>query len=517
MRIEIHVLQNFAPSNLNRDDTGSPKDAEFGGYRRARISSQCIKRAVRWHKVLRQDINAIFAHRSTRHAIAVAEGLQRDHNKNNIESYNVARYMFQKIGFKEDKSGRLTVMQFLGDDEIKTIADAAAKHWEILAPLANAQLLWDQLAERLAGFLADRGDNALMLGRLIADNKAGKANAATLQLWRDLPQETWEPLLVAVRNMPHSVLTELVKLNEPSEDATEADGEEDEPNVPKKAAALFKNKEKNKTVAEALAKIEKPTAKSIKNLDDGIDNKAAVKAIKGIFDPLQKLTTKAVDIALFGRMVAEIKDEKMKVDAACQVAHAISTNRLASMESDYFTAVDDLKKLAETQGLPQDAGAGMIGTVEFNSACFYRYANLDIGQLTTNLPSDEVLVRKTAEAFLKAFVNAIPTGKQNTFAAHNPPSLVFVTVRTGGPVSLANAFVKPVTPRGDESLVGKSIEALDGYYGRHMKMYGDGGLVKSAVCQMDEAKLTHLKDDAGTVEKVIDAAVAAAFPTGGAA
>ena len=47
MRIEIHVLQNFAPSNLNRDDTGSPKDAEFGGYRRARISSQCLKRAVR--------------------------------------------------------------------------------------------------------------------------------------------------------------------------------------------------------------------------------------------------------------------------------------------------------------------------------------------------------------------------------------------------------------------------------------------------------------------------------------
>src|SRR5580704_11510098 len=47
MRIETHILQNFAPSNLNRDDTGSPKDADFGGYRRARISSQCQKRAVR--------------------------------------------------------------------------------------------------------------------------------------------------------------------------------------------------------------------------------------------------------------------------------------------------------------------------------------------------------------------------------------------------------------------------------------------------------------------------------------
>src|ERR1700726_3904869 len=47
MFIEIHAIQNFAPSNLNRDDTGSPKDCEFGGHRRARVSSQCLKRAVR--------------------------------------------------------------------------------------------------------------------------------------------------------------------------------------------------------------------------------------------------------------------------------------------------------------------------------------------------------------------------------------------------------------------------------------------------------------------------------------
>src|SRR5436305_7143512 len=47
MLIEIHMMQNFAPSNLNRDDTGSPKDCQFGGYRRARISSQCLKRAIR--------------------------------------------------------------------------------------------------------------------------------------------------------------------------------------------------------------------------------------------------------------------------------------------------------------------------------------------------------------------------------------------------------------------------------------------------------------------------------------
>ena len=47
MKIDLHLLQNFAPANLNRDDTGAPKDCDFGGFRRARISSQCLKRSMR--------------------------------------------------------------------------------------------------------------------------------------------------------------------------------------------------------------------------------------------------------------------------------------------------------------------------------------------------------------------------------------------------------------------------------------------------------------------------------------
>ena len=47
MKIEVHVLQNFAPSNLNRDDTNTPKTCDFGEVPRARLSSQCFKRAVR--------------------------------------------------------------------------------------------------------------------------------------------------------------------------------------------------------------------------------------------------------------------------------------------------------------------------------------------------------------------------------------------------------------------------------------------------------------------------------------
>jgi CRISPR system Cascade subunit CasC len=45
--IDIHILQTVPPSNLNRDDTGSPKTAIYGGVRRARVSSQSWKRATR--------------------------------------------------------------------------------------------------------------------------------------------------------------------------------------------------------------------------------------------------------------------------------------------------------------------------------------------------------------------------------------------------------------------------------------------------------------------------------------
>ena len=69
-----------------------------------------------------------------------------------------------------------------------------------------------------------------------------------------------------------------------------------------------------------------------------------------------------VDIALFGRMMAD--NTSLNIDAASQVAHAISTHA-TNMEMDFYTAVDDLLPSGEM-------GADMMGTVEFNSSCFYR-------------------------------------------------------------------------------------------------------------------------------------------------
>src|SRR5690606_15043257 len=93
----------------------------------------------------------------------------------------------------------------------------------------------------------------------------------------------------------------------------------------------------------------------------------ALKKPAAAFVDAHERRTGAIDVALFGRMLAD--QPRLNVDGACQVAHAISTNRVL-MEFDYYTAVDDLQPEAEP-------GAGMIGTVGYNSSCYYRYALVD--------------------------------------------------------------------------------------------------------------------------------------------
>jgi CRISPR system Cascade subunit CasC len=104
-------------------------------------------------------------------------------------------------------------------------------------------------------------------------------------------------------------------------------------------------------------------------------------------------------------------------------------------EYDYFTAIDDHKDDDEEE----DAGAGMIGTVEFNSSTLYRYADVDVDRLRDNLGDGDV-TRRAVEAFVRSFVLSMPSGKQNTFANRTLPDAVFVVVRETQPVNLVGAF-----------------------------------------------------------------------------
>lgn len=355
--IEVHILQNFAPSNLNRDDTGSPKDALFGGYRRARISSQALKRAMREYV--------------------------RDHPRG-LAAEDMAVRTKQVVG---EIARRLVARG-------RAAAEAQPR---IVAALAGVNLKVEP--DKESGIY--QAQYLLFLGARELDNLAA------------LIDEHWDSL---------------------------AAGGADE------GAAKGARKAKQ-TAREAVPQQVKAALNRV--LDGG----------------------KAVDLAFFGRMLADLPEKNQ--DAACQVAHALSTHAV-EREFDFYTAVDDVKDRDETA----DAGAGMLGTIEFNSACFYRYVALDLAQLRKNLQGDDELLLRGVGAFLRALAKAKPTGKQNSFAAHNDPAYIACTVRRDAdPRNLANAFEKPVgrSDLREMSLTAASVGRLEREWGKLDTAYGQAG------------------------------------------
>lgn len=298
--VELHLIQSFPPSCLNRDGNNSPKDCTFGGMRRARISSQCMKRAIRQADIFAETMDADVAIRSKQMRDRVLVPYLLEKGLGQEEAEQAADDFRAKLASNDSRRRHLTsVGLYFGKEELFALLDAYRE-----------------------------GDRR----------------------WKDA--------------------------------------------APAKSA----------------------------------------------------------DVALFGRMLAEATD--LNVDAAAQVAHAISTNKL-SQELDYWTAADDLKDFSEGE----DAGAGMLGTAEFNASIFYRYACVNLATLAANLGGDRDLVRKTARAFLLASYDAIPTGKLNGHAHFNPPVFAVAVVRRKGmPLNLANAFLEPVRPEAGKDPASLSAE-----------------------------------------------------------
>ena len=128
----------------------------------------------------------------------------------------------------------------------------------------------------------------------------------------------------------------------------------------------------------------------------------------------------------------------LKIDAACQVAHAIGVGAV-EREYDYYTAVDDEKK----RNKEADEGAGMIGTIEFASATVYRYATINVDLLRENL-GDDAVADRAVELFVDSFVRSMPTGKITTFANRTLPDAVLVQVRNDQPINMSGAFEEPI-------------------------------------------------------------------------
>lgn len=398
MFVELHLIQNFAPSCLNRDDTNAPKDCEFGGYRRARVSSQCLKRAIRdyWDRSADEELRGLVGKRTA----DLVGWLTDEYCKRRPQApaavvraaaMALVKALFVKKGKESKRTGRhvTAYLVFLSDSEMQVLLAYFTEHFGTL------------------------------------EKDAAKAAKAQSQ----------------------------------AGEGTEADSEGEE---------------------EEEGKERSPLGKAVKAL-----LKAAPFSGGGI----------SADIALFGRMIADYPG--LNVDAACQVAHAISTHRV-DMEMDFYTAVDDLQPREET-------GAGMMGIIEFNSSCFYRYAVLDTGQLTENLGGDADLARKAAQAFVEAAIHAIPTGKQNSMAAQNLPVYARLIARDGAPRSLANAFLAPVRPSNPKDLALASIEALEKHAGDLDRMYGPGGVKCDAAASTYEGHGDKtVQDLVAAVEEVME-------------
>ena len=186
--------------------------------------------------------------------------------------------------------------------------------------------------------------------------------------------------------------------------------------------------------------------------DDAIDKKAAKAAID---------KDHGVEIALFGRMVASTPD--LNVDAAVQVAHAISTHAI-DPQGDFYTAVDDAK------GRDEDSGAGMMGTIEFASATLYRYAAVGLELLAEKL-GDVPLTGEAAAAFVKGFALSLPSGKKNSFAADTLPSAIVITLRDTRPLSLVGAFERPVRATND-GFVAASVDRMAQHAAQVQESFG---------------------------------------------
>ncbi|MBK8909824.1 MAG: type I-E CRISPR-associated protein Cas7/Cse4/CasC [Chlorobi bacterium] len=151
-----------------------------------------------------------------------------------------------------------------------------------------------------------------------------------------------------------------------------------------------------------------------------------------------------VDMALFGRMTTDDANSFASVDAAMQVAHAISTHAVTP-ETDWFTAVDDV--LTDND----ERGSGHIGEIEFNSATFYKYFSCNLPLLVKNMNGASEDAIDALATVLDAACRVTPSGKQNSYASHSLADTVLLVIRQQRiPVSLANAFERPV-PK-DETL-----------------------------------------------------------------
>lgn len=183
-----------------------------------------------------------------------------------------------------------------------------------------------------------------------------------------------------------------------------------------------------------------------------------------------------LDAAMFGRMVTS--DVLARGDAAIHVAHAFTTHEEES-ESDYFTAVDELRRdQPEESG---ELGSGHINSTELSSGLFYSYVVIDIPLLVSNLQgvsrddwqeADKSLAAEVTERLIKLIATVSPGAKLGSTAPYSYAQCLLAESGTTQPRTLANAFQQAV-PKNGEGILSNSYRALGSYLSEMDEMYGN--------------------------------------------
>ena len=175
----------------------------------------------------------------------------------------------------------------------------------------------------------------------------------------------------------------------------------------------------------------------------------------------------SIDIALFGRMLAD--SPAFNIEAACQVSHALGVSTV-TIEDDFFTAVDDLNKNADSDADSDASSAsGHLGERGFASALFYTYVCISRDLLLENLNGDEALVEKTLKALTESAAKVAPTGMQNSFASRAYTSYLLIEKGNQQPRSLAVAYFNPIR---SQDMVNDAISRLEEQRDKFDKVYG---------------------------------------------
>lgn len=211
-------------------------------------------------------------------------------------------------------------------------------------------------------------------------------------------------------------------------------------------------KEKNKDTGETIRQFDAVQPYAIGAIREAINMVNAGTELQELKKIIQIPT---YDVALSGRMDASCPERN--VEAAMSVAHSLTTHS-ADIEVDWFTACDDLA----------EQGSGHIGTTEFSSGVFYRYASINVDLLAKNVKASADDVAAIVNTMIRCFAQVTPDAKQKVFAAHNQADFVLVA-KSSQPLSLANAFRKPIKNNGD--VMEESINALVKHYEKLTKAY----------------------------------------------